>query len=74
MGSLPETKPQIETIQQKSRLSFCWIPFHVGDVPGLCTITGAVMASCLMEMTTYNSSAYAKAGAGTGLTTLDLKL
>lgn len=52
MGSLPETKPQIETIKQKTRLSFCWISFHAGDVPGFCTTARDCYGFLFNEMTT----------------------
>lgn len=47
----PKQKQPPLTTQQKSQLSFCWISFHVGDVPDLFTTTRDCYLFLFNEMT-----------------------
>lgn len=47
----PKEKQPYITIQQKSQLSFCWISFHVGNVPDLFTTTRDCYCFLFNEMT-----------------------
>lgn len=54
-GSLPETKPQTEVTSQdyttEITVVFCWISFHVGNVPDLFTTTRDCYRFLFNEMT-----------------------
>lgn len=47
----PKQKQPPMTTPQKSQLCFCWISFHVGDVPDLFTITRDCYLFLFNEMT-----------------------